>query len=131
MPVIARAIAEDPVKNRNVLGDLFALSLDKEESVRADIVRGLGDPASWPYVEHVAVHALTARGRAAVPASLLPGGRLGAGVAGMEVARIAAYFAPPTYEKLPPVSRAYEAILGRWPDEGVKGAPGRAANAVG
>ncbi|MCU0819115.1 MAG: nitrite/sulfite reductase [Beijerinckiaceae bacterium] len=27
-----------------------------------------------------------------------------------EVARIAAYFAPPAYEKLPPVSRAYEAM---------------------
>jgi putative heme-binding domain-containing protein len=38
---IARAIAEDPVKNRAVLGDLFAASLDKDESVRADIVRGL------------------------------------------------------------------------------------------
>lgn len=38
---MARAIAEDPVKNRAVLGDLFAASLDKEESVRADIVRGL------------------------------------------------------------------------------------------
>lgn len=38
---IARSIAEDPVKNREVLGDLFAASLDREESVRADIVRGL------------------------------------------------------------------------------------------
>lgn len=38
---IARAIAEDPVKNRAVLGDLFAASLDKDESVRADILRGL------------------------------------------------------------------------------------------
>ncbi len=27
-----------------------------------------------------------------------------------EVARIAAYFAPPAYEKLPPVSKAYEAM---------------------
>jgi putative membrane-bound dehydrogenase-like protein len=38
---IARAIAEEPVKNRNVLGDLLAATLDKDESVRADIVRGL------------------------------------------------------------------------------------------
>jgi putative membrane-bound dehydrogenase-like protein len=38
---IARAIAEDPVKNRAVLGDLLATTLDKDESVRADIVRGL------------------------------------------------------------------------------------------
>jgi putative heme-binding domain-containing protein len=37
---IARAIAEDPVKNRGVLGNLLAASLDKEESVRVDIVRG-------------------------------------------------------------------------------------------
>lgn len=38
---IARAIAEEPLKNRNTLGDLLAASLGKDESVRADIVRGL------------------------------------------------------------------------------------------
>src|SRR5207244_3405782 len=35
---IARAIAEEPVKNRGVLGGLLAAALDKDEGVRADIV---------------------------------------------------------------------------------------------
>src|SRR5207247_1947519 len=54
---IARAIAEEPVKNNAALGNLLAASLDKDDSVRADIVRGLtaglagrhkaNPPTSW------------------------------------------------------------------------------------
>jgi putative heme-binding domain-containing protein len=38
---IARALAEDPVRNAAVLDSLLRASLDANESVRADIVRGL------------------------------------------------------------------------------------------
>jgi putative membrane-bound dehydrogenase-like protein len=55
---IARAIAEDPVKNASALEGLLAASLDKSEATRGDIARGLAaglagrrkaePPKSWP-----------------------------------------------------------------------------------